>query len=98
MLRNTCCRAEGNRVFGLLFCVALTASSLCAQQGSIQGSTVNSLTHQSIAGVHVTLLAVTHDAVTSTYGAVSDREGHFSIATIRPGTYHIEVERTGFLF
>lgn len=101
MLRNTCCRAEGNRKTGLavsLFCLAFSARTLCAQQGSIQGTTLNALTHEPISGVHVTLLATTHDSVTATYGAISDRDGHFSIATIRPGTYMIQVERNGFLF
>lgn len=38
------------------------------------------------------------NSVTAAYGAISDRDGHFSIATIRPGTYIVLPERTGFLY
>jgi hypothetical protein len=48
--------------------------------------------------VHLTLLAATRNSVTAAYGAISDRDGHFSIATIRPGAYMVRMERTGFLF
>ena len=34
---------------------------------------------------------------TGAYGAMSDRTGHFSIATIRPGTYILLPERAGYL-
>jgi protocatechuate 3,4-dioxygenase beta subunit len=71
---------------------------LCAQQGSIQGITLNSVTHEPIPGVHIRLIAATNASITATYGAMSDREGHFSIATIRPGTYLLLPERTGFLY
>jgi protocatechuate 3,4-dioxygenase beta subunit len=78
--------------------VLFLCAGLGAQQGSIEGVTVNSLTQEPIAGVHVTLLAATNSSVTAVYGAISDRDGHFSIATIRPGMYMIQTERTGFLF
>jgi protocatechuate 3,4-dioxygenase beta subunit len=73
-------------------------AALHAQQGSIQGVTLNSVTHEPIPGVHVSVVAATANSVTAAYGAVSDRDGHFSIATIRPGTYLLVPERTGFLF
>jgi hypothetical protein len=74
------------------------SAALRAQQASVQGVTLNSLTHEPIPGVHLSLIAATMNGVTAAYGAISDREGHFSIATIRPGTYIILPERAGFLF
>ncbi|HXA49220.1 MAG TPA: carboxypeptidase regulatory-like domain-containing protein [Candidatus Acidoferrum sp.] len=85
------------RTTGVLALIFLCAHPLFAQQGSIQGITINSVTHEPIAGVHVSLLAATSSSVTATYGAISDRDGRFSIATIRPGTYLLLPERTGFL-
>ena len=37
------------------------------------------------------------NGITGAYGAMSDRTGHFSIATIRPGTYILLPERAGYL-
>src|SRR5207244_187538 len=36
--------------------------------------------------------------VNAAYGALSDRAGHFSIATMRPGSYVVTPERTGYLY
>jgi hypothetical protein len=73
------------------------ASALYAQLASIEGLTVNSATNEPIPGVHVRLIAAGFSGVTAAYGATSDRTGRISIAGIRPGTYILAPERSGFI-
>ena len=76
----------------------LAGACLCAQQqGSIEGSATNAVTHEPLSNVHVRLIAANFAGISGAYGAISDRTGHFSIATIRPGTYILLPERSGFL-
>jgi len=77
--------------------LALFPAALLAQQASIEGVTVDKSTGEPISGVHISLITGVMNSVTSAYGALSDRTGHFSIATIRPGTYLMICERTGYL-
>src|SRR5262245_513665 len=76
----------------------LVCTGLFGQPASIEGLTVNSLTGEPIPGVHVRLITGTSTGATAVYGAVSDREGKFSIAAIRPATYIPIPEKSGFLF
>ena len=76
----------------------LMCTGLCAQPAIIEGLTVNSLTGKPIPGVHVRLITGTSTGATAVYGAVSDHEGKFSIAAIRPATYIPILEKSGFLF
>jgi len=73
-------------------------AGLIAQQASIEGTAINAVTREPLSDVHIRLVAFTFNGPTSAYGAISDRAGHFSIATIRPGTYVPTPERSGFLF
>jgi hypothetical protein len=75
----------------------LVSHCLCGQQGSLEGTAIHAVTREPLGNVHVRLIAATFDGITGTYGAMSDRTGHFSIATIRPGTYLLMPERAGFL-
>ena len=76
----------------------LAGACLCAQQqGSIEGTATNALTHEPLSDVHVRLINATFTGINGAYGAISDRAGHFSIATIRPGTYILLPEHAGFL-
>ncbi|MCU1236642.1 MAG: hypothetical protein JWP63_4609, partial [Candidatus Solibacter sp.] len=70
---------------------------LAQQQGSIEGTAINALTREPLSNVHVRLIAASFGGINGAYGAMSDRAGHFSIATIRPGTYVLIPERSGFL-
>src|SRR5712692_10331696 len=72
--------------------------SIFAQQASIEGVTVDTVTKAPVAGVHVRLVTGSSSNMTGAYGAISDREGRFSIATIRPGTYIVFPERSGYLY
>ena len=76
---------------------AVFALCLNAQQASLEGTTVDALTGEPLAGVHVKLVTGVVGGATGSYGALSDRAGHFAIATIRPGAYVLLCERTGYL-
>jgi hypothetical protein len=76
----------------------LFAVCLSAQQASLEGTTVDSLTGEPLSGVHVKLVTGIAGGATGSYGAVSDRAGHFAIASIRPGTYLLICERSGYLY
>jgi hypothetical protein len=75
----------------------LISACLRAQQGSLEGTAIHAVTREPLSNVHVRLIAATFAGITGAYGAMSDRTGHFSIATIRPGTYILMPERAGFL-
>ena len=77
-----------------LFFVPLLA---VAQNASVQGVAVNALTHQPIPKVHIRLLKVSSHMPGDVYGAMSDDEGHFSIANILPAAYYAIPEHAGFV-
>jgi 5-hydroxyisourate hydrolase-like protein (transthyretin family) len=92
--------AEGNllqiAVSAALF-LAL-AAPVAAQQGSVEGVVLNRASGQPIAGVHVRLsLGIDIQNTTRAYGATTDAAGRFSISTMQPGYYRVDLERTGFL-
>src|ERR1035441_2838155 len=76
----------------------LISACLRAQQGSLEGTAIHAVTREPLSNVHVRLIAATFAGITGAYGAMSDRTGHFSFATIRPGTYILAPERAGFLY
>ena len=75
----------------------LVSACLRAQQGSLEGTAIHAVTREPLSRVHVRLVTAGFAGITGAYGAMSDRTGHFSIATIRPGTYILEPELAGFL-
>src|ERR1035437_6217662 len=77
--------------------VLLVSACLRGQQGSLEGMAVHAVTREPLSHVHVRLVAASFAGITGAYGAMSDRTGHFSIATIRPGTYILLPERAGFM-
>ena len=76
----------------------LVSACLRAQQGSLEGTAIHAVTREPLSHVHVRLIAAGFAGITGAYGAMSDRTGHFSIATIRPGTYILAPELAGFLY
>src|ERR1035441_3454876 len=78
--------------------VLLVSACLRGQQGSLEGMAVHAVTREPLSHVHVRLVAASFAGITGAYGAMSDRTGHFSIATIRPGTYILAPELAGFLY
>jgi hypothetical protein len=69
----------------------------CGQQGSIEGTALNQSGGQPMEGVHLRLLAGDFEGIKAVYGAISDKAGHFSIASVKPGEYMLTAERTGFV-
>lgn len=78
--------------------VPLLTSSLGVQECSVEGVVLNHVSGQSIPDVHVRLfLGINIQPATQAYGANTDAAGRFSIASIPPGYYTVDLERTGFL-
>ena len=75
----------------------LLPAAILAQQASLEGIALDKVTGQPLPGVHIMLITGVMNGVTGSYGAMSDREGHFSIATVRPGTYLLLCDRSGYL-
>ena len=73
------------------------AGGVCAQSGSLEGTARDASTREPLSGVHIRLVGASSPGMTTTYGAMSDRAGHFSMALIRPGTYVLSPERNGYL-
>lgn len=93
-LETTTATVLGMRIATLL---AALACRLSAQSGSVDGTAIDAVTREPLSGVHVRLIGANFTGLTATYGAMSDRTGHFSIAMIRPGTYILYPERGGYL-
>ncbi len=77
--------------FGLL---AFTV--LWGQNPVVQGMIFNSETHQPLLGVHVRF-ATKSSWDRPMYGAVSGRDGKFSMAQLVPGLYYVTLELTGYV-
>lgn len=79
----------------------LVCSRLHAQQAGVAGTAVDAVTRQPLAGVHITLRPMGSDGRTSddavSYGAMSGREGHFSISGIAPAVYFVLAEHNGYI-
>src|SRR5690242_7122873 len=73
------------------------AGIAAAQPASVEGLTLNALTGEPLSGVHVKLITGIAGGALGSYGAMSDRAGHFSIDLLRPGTYVLFCERGGYL-
>jgi hypothetical protein len=65
---------------------------LAAQQAGIEGRVIDAVTRQPMPGVHISLRA--SDNV---YGAISGRDGHFSIANMPPAVYVLSIQRNGYV-
>jgi hypothetical protein len=85
------------RPIAILF---LLAASLAAQTASVEGTVVDQANGKPLSGVHVRVLTgdVASLTVERVYGAMTDRDGHFSISAMKPGLYLIVPERTGYVF
>jgi hypothetical protein len=84
-------------VMGRFVCaLAFVAMQAClhAQPASIEGVAIDSVTRQPLAGVHIKLGPLPGDAI---YGAISGRDGHFSITSMPPYVYIVDAERYGYL-
>ena len=79
----------------------MLCGALCAQESAIEGTAIDTAAHRSMAGVHITLRPMgangraSEDAVT--YGALSGKDGHFSISGIAPAAYFVQAEYNGYV-
>ncbi|MEO8595232.1 MAG: carboxypeptidase regulatory-like domain-containing protein [Candidatus Solibacter sp.] len=81
-----------------LVLLLLTPAALYAQPALFSGTAVNAVDGQPLSGVHLKLFAVNVGGVPmESYGALSGRDGRFSIGAIPAGTYALLVEKTGFV-
>jgi hypothetical protein len=86
------------RVFGAPALLLLYSATLGAQPASFAGIALNSATGQPLGGVHLKLFTMNlTGAAFEAYGALSGRDGRFSIARIPGGTYILLPERAGFV-
>ncbi len=85
----------------LLLCGCLYAQDAGSLQSGIEGITVDAITRQPMAGVHVTMRAIAatgrprEDA--ETYGAISQPDGHFSITGMKPDLYVLAAQHNGYV-
>ncbi len=87
----------------LLVCICLRAQDAApVKQGGIAGIAIDAITHQPMAGVHVTLRtpgAHGNPAEDSNaYGAISQPDGHYSISSMKPGLYALEAQHNGYVY
>src|ERR1017187_9581135 len=61
----------------------LVSGYLRAQQGSLEGTAIHAVTREPLSRVHVRLVGGSFAGISGAYGAMSDRTGHFSIASTR---------------
>jgi hypothetical protein len=72
---------------------------LNAQQASFSGAVIDSITKESMAGVHVTLISVARfPEPNQPYGAISGPDGRFSIPNLPAGAYTLSPRHNGFLY
>src|ERR1700744_5641001 len=81
------------------FLLLLICRCLMAQQSSVEGISIDALTGQPLAGVHITMRPVTHAGAASdqAWGAISGKDGHFSITTMPPATYVLTAGHNGYV-
>lgn len=86
------------KVFILSFSLLSSGFGLAAQQTSLAGTTVDAIAHKPLSGVDVRLVIRLPGVPPAVFGAISDASGHFSIASMPPGTYAIIEERAGYVY
>jgi len=78
-----------------LLCTAALAQNQPPPPASVSGVVTNSVTGAPIPRVHIALHPNSQQQ--PTYGALSDAEGKFSVTSLPPDHYRVEMQRTGFL-
>lgn len=83
--------------------IAVLCGRVCGQQAGVAGVALDSVTHQPLAGVHISLrpvgageLEAEEDPV-RTRGAISKQNGSFSIASVPAGSYTLSAQRNGYM-
>lgn len=78
----------------------LASAALFGQQTAFEGIASNAITHEPLSGVHIRLVGIRNlpQGQFDSYGATTDRAGHFSIAPLPPGAYIFLPQRAGFVY
>jgi hypothetical protein len=76
-------------IYKLLIIISIFTVSVFPQTGSIIGKVTDEKTNETLPGVNIILKG-------TYYGAATDINGNFKIASITPGTYTVEVSLIGF--
>jgi len=87
-----------NRHVGpILAFLAVLTTPLAAQNGSIRGQVVDSVTHQGLAGATVQLVFRSAGLTVQPGRLVlTDADGRFTMSDVVPGTFNVKVTRIGF--
>jgi hypothetical protein len=81
-------------VFTLICLVALSRQPVYGQVEF--GSMVGNVTDQSGGAIPGTLVKITLTTTNDTRSVTTDSSGAYTISTVTPGTYHVEITRDGF--
>lgn len=80
----------------MLFFVAIVSVPALGQKGSLKGKVVNMQTGGNIPGATVQLVEIPVKKLSMRLGAISRKDGEFSISGIEPGNYRLSVKYIGF--
>ena len=79
---------------GAILFVVLCRCLIAQDTAGIEGVAIDAVTQQPMAGVHLTLMLIRGD---EKYGAISGRDGHFSITGMAPAIYSLRAQRNGYV-
>jgi hypothetical protein len=77
---------------------AATAQTSRVRMATIDGFAVNIETGEPLSGVHIGLYTPRSAETPVAFGAISGRDGHFSMGAIQPGSYRLYADLRGFSF
>ena len=80
--------------------IAMLCGPVAAQQARVAGMVRDSVTHQPLPGVHITLRPATNnndEQPASLWGAISKQDGSFSIGAVPAGSYNLSTRRNGYM-
>jgi hypothetical protein len=82
----------------LLLC---TARLIAAQTAILDGTVIDAITRQPLPGTHIAMFSLTTEGGQpfpgNAFGAVSQADGHFSIANLPDATFFVYPQRTGYV-
>jgi hypothetical protein len=80
--------------------IAILSGLACGQQSTVAGITLDSVTRQPLAGVHISLRPPTErgdEQPASVWGAISKQDGSFSMAQVPAGSYDLVAKHNGYM-
>jgi Carboxypeptidase regulatory-like domain len=84
--------------FAIFVQLLFTGLPLNAQQASVSGVAINSITREPLSGAHITVsLIAKFPDPNQPYGATSGPDGRFSFPSLPAGVYQLSPRRNGFV-